>query len=292
MFFRGETFADLFLNVRRELINAPLVNVRGFLTKEILPAQLELVNPRSRLIYHQDRIYNLPFNIAEMLSYVGGINSVGFLSFFNKKIADYSDNGFTFYGAYGPRLKPYFNDVISKLKSDKHCRQAVMTIFKSDDMKVRTKDVPCTIALDFKIRNDKLILHTMMRSNDLIWGLQYDLFAFTIIQELIANEIGIDVGSYYHTATSLHVYDYHWDLLDKMDEKTVESVECDKIGVWLKTATQVAEWAYRMSLGGSALPFDGIQNVFSDVIYNHRLKKLQLHGIIRPTPDWVKKFVK
>jgi thymidylate synthase len=46
-----------------------------------------------------------------------------------------------------------------------------------------------------------------MRSNDAYWGLPHDVFAFTMIQEIVANELGYKLGSYKHLVGSLHLYD-------------------------------------------------------------------------------------
>lgn len=290
MFYKGETFAELFGNIRQDLLKAPVVETRGFVTKEILPVQLELTNPRSRLIYHKDRTYNLPFNIAELLTYLTGINSVGFLSFFNKKIKDYSDNGETFYGAYGPRLIPYYDEIVNKLKADRGSRQAVMTIYNSEDLMHKTKDVPCTIALDFKIRNDKLSLHTVMRSNDIVWGLQYDLFAFTLIQEILANTIDVEVGPYYHTATSLHVYDYHWDLLDAMTPETVEDIEMGATKSSLETYQKICRWVYKLVTGEEKDDRWAINSQLSAILYWEWARKNKVAVSMR-LPEWSKKFL-
>lgn len=215
-----DNIAEIYQFLRSRLLNAPIISPRGIKTKEILVPRIVLTNPRNRFMYHPNRTYNLPFNIVEFLFMVTGANSVKYLEFYNPNVSQFSDNGLTFYGAYGTRIAGYFTSLIKKLKSDINTRQAVLSIYNSADMIIDTKDVPCTLALNFMIRDNKLDLITYMRSNDLFWGFQYDVVNFTLIQELIANELGIDVGNYYHIPTSLHVYEKHFGLLEdipKMD---------------------------------------------------------------------------
>jgi thymidylate synthase len=57
-----------------------------------------------------------------------------------------------------------------------------------------------------------------MRSNDLVWGLCYDLYLLTMLQELMAAELGVGLGWYAHVASSLHVYERHWDLVRRLAE--------------------------------------------------------------------------
>ncbi|GBG02328.1 hypothetical protein AZSI13_16550 [Azospira sp. I13] len=46
-----------------------------------------------------------------------------------------------------------------------------------------------------------------MRSNDAFKGLPHDIFAFTLIQELIARSLDVELGNYKHSVGSLHLYD-------------------------------------------------------------------------------------
>lgn len=50
-----------------------------------------------------------------------------------------------------------------------------------------------------------------MRSSDLWLGLANDVPAFTLFQELMAFELGLKLGSYNHTAGSVHIYERDFD---------------------------------------------------------------------------------
>jgi thymidylate synthase len=56
------------------------------------------------------------------------------------------------------------------------------------------------------IRQEKLDLLTNMRSNDVMWGMAHDIFCFTMLQEIMARTLAIDVGTYKHAVGSLHLY--------------------------------------------------------------------------------------
>ncbi len=51
-----------------------------------------------------------------------------------------------------------------------------------------------------------------MRSNDVIWGLSYDLYVLTMFQEMMASELNVELGWYQHNAASLHIYERHLDM--------------------------------------------------------------------------------
>jgi thymidylate synthase len=46
-----------------------------------------------------------------------------------------------------------------------------------------------------------------MRSNDAFKGLPHDVFTFTMLQEIVARQLGVEPGTYSHFAASLHLYD-------------------------------------------------------------------------------------
>jgi thymidylate synthase len=50
-----------------------------------------------------------------------------------------------------------------------------------------------------------------MRSQDLWLGFPYDVFTATLIQELMAGWLGVELGEYHHTVDSLHLYADHYD---------------------------------------------------------------------------------
>jgi thymidylate synthase len=105
------------------------------------------------------------------------------------------------------------------LRADVNSRQAVIHI--KDASNEPTKDTPCTVALQYSIREGKLYATTYMRSNDIWRGFPYDVFAFTCFQVKLAMELGVDVGTYTHIAGSLHLYER--DANHGADENTSKS---------------------------------------------------------------------
>jgi hypothetical protein len=86
-------------------------------------------------------------------------------------------------------LKAY----VAELLKDHDSRRALVLINRANDQIYAvdhgSKDVPCTLSLQFFVRDNKLHLHAHMRSNDVFWGLTYDLFSFTMLQEVMMLEL-------------------------------------------------------------------------------------------------------
>jgi len=212
---------------------------RGMETKELISYMIGFENSRKRLIFNPERKVNLAFMLAECLWIMNGREDVEMITFYNSKLKQFSDNGIDFHGAYGPRLRrlqdanhatiDQFQLVIDKLKEDPDSRQAVCNIFYAGRDYVKTKDVPCTMTFQFFIRCNKLEMTASMRSNDVCLGLSTDGHNFSTIQELIASELGIEPGWYYHIDGSLHIYkkDYEWaqKILNNRHRKVGEILE-------------------------------------------------------------------
>lgn len=109
------------------------------------------------------------------------------------------------YGAYGPRAITQIHECIDLLQHDPTTRQAIVQIWNAHDL-VHVGDKPCTVFLQFLIRDERLELHTYMRSNDVWLGLAYDVFVFTQLLHTVAHQLDVNAGMYIHHATSLHLY--------------------------------------------------------------------------------------
>lgn len=178
--------------------------------REISGASLRLTAPRARLSRTEARA-TLFSCLGELLWYLSASNDLKFIQHYIGGYGKYSDDGKTVFGAYGPRIfgegdKAQIHRVIALLRARPDSRQAVIQVFDRRDLLERHKDVPCTCTLQFMLRENRLQLLAMMRSNDAWLGLPHDIFCFTMIQELVARSLGVELGDYKHFVGSLHLY--------------------------------------------------------------------------------------
>lgn len=225
--------------------NGEEVSPRGQLTKEITPATIVINNPRKRVIDHPVRKLNYGFMVGELLWILQGKNDLS-ITHYNKQWSNFSDDGEILNGAYGQRIFNYdggegfvetrkedngmpvlelqeikvnqFMQVYNRLKNDPESRQGTISLFDPTRDFAQTKDVPCTNWMRFSIRNGKLNMLVGMRSNDLWFGYPYDVYNFTMLQEIMAGMLGVEVGKYTHVADSLHLYEMHFEQAKKMIE--------------------------------------------------------------------------
>lgn len=194
---------------------------RGQATKEVTQ-QTALIDMRKPVVTIPERKLSTKFLAGEAYWILSGDDRVETIAPYNKNIVNFSDDGVTFYGAYGPRIKEQLDYVVDKLKSDAATRQAFLTIWRPNPPE--TKDVPCTVACGFMRRGNKLDCYVYMRSNDLWLGFPYDIFNFSMLAHLVCcrlNKDGANVepGTLYHTAASRHLYEQHYDAAREIGHK-------------------------------------------------------------------------
>jgi len=168
--------------------------------------------PLERVLFEPLRDANHIFHLMEALWILGGREDVQFPCLFNSKLAQYSDNGLTFHGAYGHRLRSCGKDqlklAIDKLQRDPDTRQVVLQIWDyKKDLNVKSNDIPCNDLVICKIRDNKLNITVCNRSNDIILG-AYNVnhVQFSYLQEYLALMIGCEVGTYRQVSDSFHAY--------------------------------------------------------------------------------------
>lgn len=211
-YFCAETLDDGMRAVIEEIqTNGHRIHPTKGPAAEITGVLLEISNPRARLSRTETR--GKPFScLGELCWYLAKSDNLGFISYYLPEYKNYAD-GDVIFGGYGPRLFDWkgvnqitnVTGVLEKLDS----RQAVVQLFDAQDIMNEHKDVPCTCTLQFLLRGAELHLFTCMRSNDVFWGLPHDIFCFTMLQEILARALSVEVGTYKHAVGSLHLYDTH-----------------------------------------------------------------------------------
>lgn len=207
----SSSFNDVWQNQVTEIIDSgEKVAPRGQPTLELLH-RTTVVDMRRPILTVAERKLNYRFMAAEAFWILSGLDTTADIVPWNSKIADFSDDGVKFAGAYGPMVYSQLHYVVGKLM-DPDTRQATMTIWRPNP--APSKDIPCTIAIDFKIRQNRLSAHVFMRSSDVWLGLPYDVFNFSMLGHLVCAllrqrdpELTLEPGRLYLTAASSHLYE-------------------------------------------------------------------------------------
>lgn len=184
------------------------VTCRGYRCLELLGNRTVIPMAKPLVTWHTRKL-GRRFTVAEAAWIMSGDNRVSTIKPYSPMIEKFSDDGLWYFGAYGPRVVEQLPYVVRALERDQFTRQAVMTIWR--ERPYDTRDVPCTVAVQWFIRDGRLHCMDMMRSSDAWLGVPYDWFNFSMLSAGLAitlrnRGIMVELGDLIFIAGSQHLY--------------------------------------------------------------------------------------
>ena len=189
----------------QESRNGPVLRAPG-------PVVTAYQRPWERLCFEAKRDANHTFHLMETIWMLAGENDVSWLLPFNSNFAQYAEDDKLQHGAYGFRWANHFGvnqiqEVLLELENP-NTRRAVISMWDPRaDLGADKRDLPCNTHIYFDLLQGKLNMSVCCRSNDMVWG-AYGANAvhFSMLQELIATELGARIGKYYQFSNNYHLY--------------------------------------------------------------------------------------
>tara|TARA_R100000234_G_scaffold46829_1_gene28000 strand:- start:20606 stop:21418 length:813 start_codon:yes stop_codon:yes gene_type:complete len=185
------------------------VRVRGLESKELMAHQ-SIVNMEDPIISIAQRELGYKFMAQEALNILTGQNTVHMIKDKSERISQFSDDGYFFNGHYGPKFVDQITYIVDALVEDMHTRQAVMSIWRPNPRP--SKDIPCTISLQFLVRANRIYCFLNMRSSDIWLGYPYDIFNMSCAAVFVSLLYGLRTGNKFRlgqlvfNTSNLHLY--------------------------------------------------------------------------------------
>ena len=184
-------------------------------TRALFNVGFTLENPMQFAIHDRERNWSEEYARAEFDWYLSGDPNVDKLGeIYGKvpviwtKMVDNKNEVRSNYGWQWQRNNQ-LDKVVKQLEDNPETRQAAISIYDGKEIDTYANDTPCTYAVQFTIIDNRLNMSVLMRSNDIYFGFCNDQYCFARLQIMIAGRLGIDVGTYFHFAHNLHVYNKH-----------------------------------------------------------------------------------
>lgn len=276
---------------------------RGTTTRELINYNITLTDPRNRVITFPERKTSTKYLLGEFIWYLTGSNDPAGILPYAKFWDGIRNADGTVNSNYGHRLFGHsftqglveggnsdvgfkrinqWQETVSLLTRDKDSRQAIMNIHLPADRHAGNKDVPCTLSLQWFIRENKLHLIVNMRSNDIILGFTNDVFQFTMLQEAMMLSLRpiypeLQLGCYYHNAGSMHIYDRHFEMAKSIiaNERAVDvsMVPMDAFDGNIVSNLQAVEQAWQQAGAPEDFNFDDVHEFqFLTPYWQHLVK--------------------
>lgn len=187
-----------------------IVKPRGITTMEYI-AMKSTIHMSHPVVTNLGRKISHKFMMAEAAWILLGSNRVSELVPYAPSMSKFSDDGVRLQGAYGVMFTEQVRYVKETILQDPDTRQAVMTFWRPNPRP--SKDIPCTVSLQFLIRSGTIHCVATMRSSDTWLGWPYDVFSFTMITAYVALSCWktLKLGYLVLTAGSQHLYEKDWE---------------------------------------------------------------------------------
>lgn len=164
--------------------------------------------------------------VAEQIWFIMGSRRPDeFLREFTQIWDDFTNIGGVVTSAYGYRMRHHFDRdqlglLIRLLEEEPTSRHGVVVFWDpSDDglsQSRKKKNVPCPYTFTVNLIGDRLHLHLMIRSNDMILGFPHDIGGFALLAYILAERLKVEPGTLTHSISNAHIYDVHYQTAEEI----------------------------------------------------------------------------
>jgi len=227
--FMGNDFDEIYKEIVEGLLTDPEYTIKNRKEEnlnEFINPSILLKDPSFCFALCRDMSFN--YLKGELAWYLSGDPSIKPILQYSKFWQGISDDGWSANSNYGKlllhdrNLHNYTQFEYAKfcLLNNVESKKAVMLIYKHD-ASFKSLDNPCTMYLQYFIRNNKLDLYVKMRSSDIYFGMPYDVPFFVLLQYKMLKELqqekysDLKIGYYNHNSGSLHIYERDFEKIKK-----------------------------------------------------------------------------
>jgi len=248
---RENTYAELYRELITQLLGYPeyVNSPRDQKVNEITNVTMHLTNPLSNMFKNAARDIPKKYLAAELLWYFSGRNDLTFIQKYASFWSKITNEDDTLNSAYGNLIfnkrdngddESQWKWAYDSLVKDKDTRQALIHFNRPEHQFRGNKDFVCTLNGMFLIRDNKLHFSTIMRSNDVYFGLTFDLPFFTLLQQQMYRHLKpvypeLELGTYTQFDVSLHAYERNFKTLKSMLENDFEEDNTPELDIDMVT---------------------------------------------------------
>jgi thymidylate synthase len=113
-------------------------------------------------------------------------------------------------GGYVVEEVDQIGSIIELLKTDPNSRRMVVTAWEPGNA-LSSKLPPCHYTFAFNVQGHRLNCHLTQRSGDIAIGIPFNLAAYALLTQILAQETDFEAGFFSHTIVDAHIYVNHID---------------------------------------------------------------------------------
>lgn len=113
--------------------------------------------------------------------------------------------------------------LLHQLKNNPSSRRNITTLWNPDELDEMSL-TPCVYETQWHVKDNKLHLEVRCRSNDLAIGNPFNVFQYNVLQRMIAQVLGYELGEYIYHIGDAHVYTRHIEgLKEQVNRESFEA---------------------------------------------------------------------
>jgi len=95
--------------------------------------------------------------------------------------------------------------VIDEIRKNPNSRRLVVSAWEPGNA-ISSKLPPCHYTYTFNVSDGKLNCHLTQRSGDIALGIPFNLAAYSLLTQIIAQEVDLELGYFAHSIVDAHIY--------------------------------------------------------------------------------------
>lgn len=135
-------------------------------------------------------------------------------------------------GANG-KMVDQISEVIDQIKKNPDSRRLIVSAWNVSEIPNMAL-APCHALFQFYVADGKLSLQLYQRSADVFLGVPFNIASYALLLMMVAQVCDLKVGDYVHSFGDVHIYNNHFEQVDKQLERTPKSLPTMKLNPEIK----------------------------------------------------------
>lgn len=124
-------------------------------------------------------------------------------------------------------------DVINEIKRNPDSRRLIVSAWNPAEIPNMAL-APCHALFQFYVSEGKLSLQLYQRSADVFLGVPFNIASYALLCMMVAQVCGLEVGDYVHTFGDVHIYNNHFEQVQKQLSRTPKALPTMKLNPEIK----------------------------------------------------------
>lgn len=124
-------------------------------------------------------------------------------------------------------------EVIDQIKMNPDSRRLIVSAWNVAEIPNMAL-APCHAMFQFYVANGKLSLQLYQRSADVFLGVPFNIASYALLLMMVAQVCDLEVGDYVHTFGDVHIYNNHFEQVNKQLQRTPKALPKMKLNPEIK----------------------------------------------------------